>query len=259
MRLEAVKLTYDNGVAFVTIDRPPVNALNLEVLSELSQVLQDLEKRAEPMVVVVTGEGRKAFVAGADIGEIHGLTLETGKDLSRRGHEVYDQISAFPWPVIAGIAGLCLGGGMELALSCDLRIASDNARFGQPEVNLGIIPGWGGTQRLPRLVGTGFARELIFTGRIISAEEALGIGLVNQVVPQEALRNTCMDLAKTILSKAPLAMKMAKRAINQGILVPLEEGLRLEEEWFGKLCASEDMKEGTLALHEKRDAKSTGK
>ena len=230
MRLEAVKLTYDNGVAFVTIDRPPVNALNLEVLSELSQVLQDLEKRAEPMVVVVTGEGRKAVVAGADIGEIHGLTLETGKDLSRRGHEVYDQISAFPWPVIAGIAGLCLGGGMELALACDLRIASDNARFGQPEVNLGIIPGWGGTQRLPRLVGTGFARELIFTGRIISAEEALGIGLVNQVVPQEALRNTCMDLAKTILSKAPLAMKMAKRAINQGILVPLEEGLRLEEE-----------------------------
>jgi enoyl-CoA hydratase len=259
MRLEAVKLTYDNGVAFVTIDRPPVNALNLEVLSELSQVLQDLEKRAEPMVVVVTGEGRKAFVAGADIGEIHGLTLETGKDLSRRGHEVYDQISAFPWPVIAGIAGLCLGGGMELALSCDLRIASDNARFGQPEVNLGIIPGWGGTQRLPRLVGTGFARELIFTGRIISAEEALGIGLVNQVVPQEALRNTCMDLAKTILSKAPLAMKMAKRAINQGILVPLEEGLRLEEECFGKLCASEDMKEGTLAFLEKRDAKFTGK
>ena len=216
-------------------------------------------KRAEPMVVVVTGEGRKAFVAGADIGEIHGLTLETGKDLSRRGHEVYDQISAFPWPVIAGIAGLCLGGGMELALSCDLRIASDNARFGQPEVNLGIIPGWGGTQRLPRLVGTGFARELIFTGRIISAEEALGIGLVNQVVPQEALRNTCMDLAKTILSKAPLAMKMAKRAINQGILVPLEEGLRLEEECFGKLCASEDMKEGTLAFLEKRDAKFTGK
>ena len=259
MRLEAVKLTYDNGVAFVTIDRPPVNALNLEVLSELSQVLQDLEKRAEPMVVVVTGEGRKAFVAGADIGEIHGLTLETGKDLSRRGHEVYDQISAFPWPVIAGIAGLCLGGGMELALACDLRIASDNARFGQPEVNLGIIPGWGGTQRLPRLVGTGFARELIFTGRIISAEEALGIGLVNQVVPQEALRNTCMDLAKTILSKAPLAMKMAKRAINQGILVPLEEGLRLEEECFGKLCASEDMKEGTLAFLEKRDAKFTGK
>jgi len=259
MRLEAVKLTYDNGVAFVTMDRPPVNALNLEVLSELSQVLQDLEKRAEPMVVVVTGEGRKAFVAGADIGEIHGLTLETGKDLSRRGHEVYDQISAFPWPVIAGIAGLCLGGGMELALACDLRIASDNARFGQPEVNLGIIPGWGGTQRLPRLVGTGFARELIFTGRIISAEEALGIGLVNQVVPQEALRNTCMDLAKTILSKAPLAMKMAKRAINQGILVPLEEGLRLEEECFGKLCASEDMKEGTLAFLEKRDAKFTGK
>jgi enoyl-CoA hydratase len=256
---EAVKLTYDNSVALVTIDRPPVNALNLEVLSELSKALQDLERRAEPMVVVVTGEGQKAFVAGADISEIHGLTLETGKGLSRKGHEVYDEISAFPWPVIAGISGLCLGGGMELALACDLRIASHDARFGQPEVNLGIIPGWGGTQRLPRLIGTGLARELIFTGRIINAEEALRIGLVNQVVPQEVLRNTCIDLAKTIVGKAPLAVKAAKRAINEGILVSLEEGLKVEEECFGRLCASEDMKEGTLAFLEKRKPEFTGK
>lgn len=259
MELKAVKLTYDNGVAFVTIDRPPVNALNLEVLSEISRVLRDLETRAEPMVVVVTGEGQKAFVAGADIGEIHGLTLETGRGLSRKGHEVYDEISAFPWPVIAGISGLCLGGGMELALACDVRIAADNAKFGQPEVNLGIIPGWGGTQRLPRLVGTGYARELIFTGRIINAEEALRIGLVNQVVPQGGLRNTCIDLAKTILGKAPLAVKMAKQAINKGIATSLEEGLKLEEECFGKLCASEDMKEGTLAFLEKRKPEFTGK
>jgi enoyl-CoA hydratase len=259
VELDAVKLTYGNGVAFVTIDRPPVNALNLAVLSEMSRVLRDLETRTEPMVVVVTGEGQKAFVAGADIGEIHGLTLETGKDLSRKGHEVYGDISAFPWPVIAGISGLCLGGGMELALACDIRIADDNARFGQPEVNLGIIPGWGGTQRLPRLVGTGVARELILTGRIITADEALRIGLVNQVVPREALRNTCMELAKTILGKAPLAVKMAKRAINVGITMSLEEGLKLEEECFGKLCASEDMKEGTSAFLEKRKAEFTGK
>ena len=148
---------------------------------------------------------------------------------------------------------------MELALACDIRIAADNARFGQPEVNLGIIPGWGGTQRLPRLVGTGFARELIFTGRIIGAEEALRIGLVNQVVPCEDLRNTCMELAKTILGKAPLAVKMAKRAINEGVKVSLEEGLKLEEKYFGELSASDDMKEGTSAFLEKRKPEFTGK
>lgn len=259
MESEAVKLSYDNGVAFITIDRPPVNALNLEVLSELSEVLRNLEKRAEPMVVVITGKGEKAFVAGADIVEISGLTRETGRSLSRTGHGVYDELSAFPWPMIAGISGLCLGGGMELALACDIRIAADNARFGQPEVNLGIIPGWGGTQRLPRLVGTGFARELIFTGRIIGAEEALRIGLVNQVVPCEDLRNTCMELAKTILGKAPLAVKMAKRAINEGVKVSLEEGLELEEKYFGELSASDDMKEGTSAFLEKRKPEFTGK
>lgn len=259
MESESVKLSYHDGVAFITIDRPPVNALNLEVLSELSEALQDLKKRAEPMVAVITGKGEKAFVAGADIGEIHQLTSETGRNLSRKGHEVYDQISAFPWPVIAGIFGACLGGGMELALACDIRIAAHNGRFGQPEVNLGIIPGWGGTQRLPRLVGTGLARELIFTGRIIDAEEALRIGLVNQVVPYEELRNTCMDLAKTILTGSPIAVKMAKRAINEGIKVSLAEGLKLEEKYFGELCASEDMKEGTSAFLEKRKPEFTGK
>lgn len=259
MKSDAVKVTYDDGVAFVIIDRPPVNALNLGILSRLSHALRDLGARTEPMVVVIIGEGGKAFVAGADIAEIHGLTEETGRNLSRRGHEVYDEISAFPWPVIAGISGLCLGGGMELALACDIRIAADHAKFGQPEVNLGIIPGWGGTQRLPRLVGTGIARELIFTGRIIDAEEALSIGLVNEVVPHEALRNTCIELAKTILSKAPVAVKMAKRAINEGIKVSLEEGLNLEEKCFSELCASEDMKEGTSAFLEKRKPEFAGK
>lgn len=148
---------------------------------------------------------------------------------------------------------------MELALACDIRIAAHNGRFGQPEVNLGIIPGWGGTQRLPRLVGTGLARELIFTGRIIDAEEALRIGLVNQVVPYEELRNTCVNLAKTILTGSPIAVNMAKRAINEGIKVSLAEGLKLEEKYFGELCASEDMKEGTSAFLEKRKPEFTGK
>lgn len=253
MEGEAVKLSYDNGVAFITIDRPPVNVLNLKILDELSKTIHCLpEKCSDPMVVVITGQGEKAFVAGADISEISQLTEETGRDLSRKGHDVYEEISSFPWPVIAGISGLCLGGGMELALACDIRIAADNARFGLPEVSLGIIPGWGGTQRLPRLVGIGVARELILTARIIDAGEALRIGLVNHVVACEDLRNTCRELAKAILSKAPLAVKMAKRAINEGILVSLKEGLKLEEKCFGELCASADMKEGTLAFLEKR-------
>jgi len=256
---ERVKVSYDNGMVSITIDRPPVNVLNLDILSELSQAFRKLEQCAEPMVVVITGKGGKAFVAGADIVEISGLTRETGRSLSRKGHEVYNEISDFPWPVIAGISGLCLGGGMELALACDIRIAADNAKFGQPEVNLGIIPGWGGTQRLPRLVGAGFARELILTGRIIDAGEALRIGLVNQVVPYEDLSNTCIEFAKTILGKAPLAVKMAKQAINEGIELSLEEGLKLEEKCFGELCASEDMKEGTSAFLKKRKAEFTGK
>ena len=255
MELETVKLSYDKGVAFITIDRPPVNALSIEVLDELFQALRYLEEQNEPMVAVITGKGEKVFVAGADIAEIERLTEETGKEFSRKGHGVYDEIASFPWPVIAGISGLCLGGGMELALACDIRVATENARFGQTEVNLGLIPGWGGTQRLPRLVGTGIARELVFTGRIIDAAEALRIGLVSRVVANEDLRGACMELANTILSKAPLAVKMAKRAMNEGSRVVLEEGLELEAMYFGKLCASEDMKEGIQAFFEKRAAK----
>ena len=259
MELDTVKLSCDNGVAFITIDRPPVNALSIKVLDELSQVLRHLEQHDEPMVVIITGKGEKVFVAGADIAEINQLTQETGRDFSRKGHEVYNEIAAFPWPVIAGISGLCLGGGMELALACDIRIATGNARFGQTEVNLGVIPGWGGTQRLPRLVGIGVAKELIFTGRIIDAGEALRIGLISQVVAYEELRNTCTGLAETILSKGPLAVKAGKRAINEGIKIPLNEGLELEAKSFGELCASEDMKEGIQAFFEKRMPKFSHK
>jgi len=256
---KGVKLTYDDGVAHITIDRPPVKPLTLDTLIQLSSVFRGLEDRTEPMVVIIRGGGKKAFAAGADIREIHRLTSETGRNLSKRGHEISSQIASFPWPVIAGVLGACFGGGMELALCCDIRIASQSARFGLPEVNLGIIPGWGGTQRLPRLIGAARARDMIFTGRIITADEALRIGLVNRVVPDEELENTCIELAKTILDKAPLAIKMAKQAIDEGLAMSFEEGLKLEEECFAKLCSSEDMKEGTLAFIEKRKPQFTGK
>ncbi|MFZ5924029.1 MAG: enoyl-CoA hydratase/isomerase family protein [Bacillota bacterium] len=258
MEPEFVRVSRDEGVAVVTIDRPPVNALNFQAVSELSSVFDELACSSDVAVVILTGKGEKAFVAGADIKEFPGLTRQAGIEMAMRGHALMSKIATFGRPVIAAINGLCLGGGCELALACDLRVASEAARFGQPEVNLGLIPGYGGTQRLPRLVGPAVAKELLFTGSTIDAQEALRIGLVNRVVPHSELMNACFDLARTILSKAPVAVGLAKRAVDEGMQVQLEEGLELEARYFGDACATEDMREGVQAFLEKRKPQFTG-
>ncbi|MDI7247385.1 MAG: enoyl-CoA hydratase-related protein [Bacillota bacterium] len=259
LELEFVKARWDKEIAIVTIDRPPVNALNFQTVGEIGQAFAQLAGDPALRAVILTGAGDRAFVAGADIKEFPGLTREAGVDMSRRGQAVLNRIAAFPRPVIAAVNGLCLGGGCELAMACDIRIASDAAKFGQPEVNLGLIPGYGGTQRLARLVGPAVAKELLFTGRVIDAREALAIGLVNTVVPHARLMDACLDLAGTIASKAPVAVRLAKMAINEGLGAGVEEGLEIEARWFGDACATEDMREGVQAFIEKRKPEFTGK
>lgn len=259
MEAEFVRVSRNEGVAVVIIDRPPVNALSFQVVSELTNVFDELARSSSVAVVILTGEGDKAFVAGADIKEFPGLTRQAGIEMSERGHVLMSRIATFGRPVIAAINGLCLGGGCELALACDFRVASEAAKFGQPEVNLGLIPGYGGTQRLPRLVGPALAKELLFTGRTVDAQEALRIGLVNRVVPHSELMNACFDLAQTILSKAPVAIGLAKRAVDEGMQVQLDEGLELEARYFGDACATDDMREGVQAFLEKRKPQFTGK
>lgn len=262
MEPEFVKVSRDsgdNGIAVVTIDRPPVNALNFQTVGELEHAFAQLAKDPALRAVIVTGAGDRAFVAGADIKEFPGLTREAGVEMSRRGHAVMGRIAAFPRPVIAAVNGLCLGGGCELAMACDIRIASDAAKFGQPEVNLGLIPGYGGTLRLARLVGPAVAKELLFTGRIIDAQEALAIGLVNRVVAHAGLMDACLELARTIASKAPVAVRLAKMAVSEGMEVRLEDGLEIEARYFGDACATEDMREGVQAFIEKRKPEFAGK
>jgi enoyl-CoA hydratase len=243
------------GIASVTINRPKVlNALNAETVDELRRVILEIKHDPEVKTVIITGAGDKAFVAGADINELARQTPETGAETARRGQHVLDLIENLGKPVIAAINGFALGGGCELALACTLRIASDNAKLGQPEVKLGIIPGYGGTQRLPRLVGKGIGLELILTGKMISAEEAYRIGLVNKVVPQAELPAAAEALAKEIMANGPIAVRYCIDAVNKGLNMSQEEGLFLEATLFGLTCASEDMKEGTRAFVEKRKA-----
>lgn len=240
-------------IAYVTINRPQVlNALNIETVEELSKVFSAIEEDEKVASVILTGAGEKAFVAGADIGELVKLDALGGRDFSLNGQRVFNQIENLSKPVIAAVNGFALGGGCELALACTLRVAAETARFGQPEINLGIIPGYGGTQRLARLVGKGRALEMVLTGNMVSAEEAYRIGLVNKVAPLSELMGETKKLAEVIMSKGPIAVRLAMVAINQGLQMSLQQGLQMEASLFGLTCATEDMKEGTSAFLEKR-------
>jgi len=243
----------DKTLAIVTINRPKaLNALNKATLEELLACFTELSGDRTIKVVIITGAGEKAFVAGADIAFMQGLTPDEGKIFGRLGHTVARTIENLPQPVIAAINGFALGGGCELALSCDMRLASDNAKFGQPEVNLGIIPGFGGTQRLPRLIGKGLACELIYSGKIIDAAEASRIGLVNRVVPQEKLMEECRELAALIGSRGPAAVQLCKEVVNNGMEMDLTRACSYEADLFALCFAGSEQKEGMAAFLEKR-------
>lgn len=243
-----------NEIAYITVNRPKaMNALNSDVLDELYAAFNDADNDPAVKAVILTGEGR-AFVAGADIAEMSKLSALEGKAMMAKGHTVMNFIESIHKPVIAAVNGFALGGGCELAMACDIRIASENAKFGQPEVNLGIIPGFGGTQRLPRLVGKGMGKYLIMTAEMISADEAHRIGLVEKVVPAEELIGAAEKIAKTILSKAPIAISTAKSAINTGYNLDMPAASVLEIEAVTGPFASEDRAEGMGAFLEKRQA-----
>lgn len=248
-----------NGVRTITIHRPEqLNALNRATIAELDQALSEAEADGSVRVVIITGSGPKAFVAGADIKEFAHFSVEQGKLLSAEGHkQLFDHVEQLGKPVIAAVNGFALGGGLELAMSCHLRVASDNARMGLPETSLGVIPGYGGTQRLPRLVGQGKAMEMIFTAGMIKAEEALQWGLVNHVVPQEQLLTKCNELATAIMKNSPTALAAAIRTVNAGFEAGMN-GMQREIEEFGKCFGTADFEEGTKAFMEKRKASFTG-
>jgi enoyl-CoA hydratase len=260
-------MAYDNllfevneKIARITFNRPNVlNALNRKTMDELGDCLKRVRADDDIRVLILTGAGEKAFIAGADINELSQQTPVVGREYTLYGQEIVHRLETLGKPVIAAINGFALGGGCELALACTLRIASRNAKLGQPEVKLGIIPGYGGSQRLPRLCGKGVAHELILTGEMISAEEALRVGLVNRVVESSDLLATAEAIAKKIIANAPLAVKYALEAVEHGMEMPQEEGLYLEATLFGLSCATQDMREGTRAFLEKRPAKFEGR
>lgn len=240
------------AVAIVTIDRPKaLNALNPEVLADLKAAFEAIDQNTV-RCVVLTGAGDKSFVAGADIGSMSTMTKAEGEAFGKLGNDVFLEIESFPLPVIAAVNGFALGGGNELAMSCDIRICSDNAVFGQPEVGLGITPGFGGTQRLARLVGLGMAKQLIYTAKNIKADEALRIGLVNAVYPLAELMPAAEKLAETIAKNAPIAVRACKKAINDGMQVDIDRAVVIEEGLFGSCFETADQKEGMGAFLEKR-------
>jgi len=257
--MENVRIETRDGVAIITVDRPKVlNALNAQTVGEIGEAFEQARNDEAVKAVILTGGGEKAFVAGADIAELAKMTPITGKATAERGQAVFAKIERFPKPVIAAINGFALGGGCELALACHIRLASEKAQIGLPEVTLGIIPGYGGTQRMARLLGKGRALELILTGDRIPAAEAERIGLVNKVVAPEELMNVAMEMAKKIASRGPLAVRAAIEAVMSGSEMPIEEGFFLEATLFGLLASTEDMKEGMGAFLEKRAADFKG-
>ncbi|HKO58156.1 MAG TPA: enoyl-CoA hydratase-related protein [Thermoanaerobaculia bacterium] len=258
--MENVRTENRDAVLVVTIDRPKVlNALNAQTIEELGRAFAEARDDAAVKAVILTGGGEKAFVAGADIAELATMTPVTGKATAEKGQRVFASIERFPKPVIAAINGFALGGGCELALACHIRIASEKAQLGLPEVTLGIIPGYGGTQRMARLLGKGKALELILTGDRIGAAEALAVGLVNRVVPADQLMTTAEEMARKIASRGPLAVRAAIEAVMSGSEMPLEEGQLLEATLFGLLASTDDMREGMQAFLEKRAANFQGK
>ncbi len=257
MELKNVLLEKEDHLAIVTINRPKaLNALNSETLKDLNVVIEDLENDNNIYAVILTGAGEKSFVAGADIAEMKDLSEEEGKAFGELGNKVFLRLENLNKPVIAAIQGFALGGGCEIAMACDIRIASEKALFGQPEVGLGITPGFGGTQRLPRIVGIGKAKEIIYTAQNIKAEEAYRIGLVNKIVPLESLMDEAKAMAAKIIANAPIAVKLCKDAINRGMQVEIEKAVAIEAEDFGKCFASEDQTEGMSAFLERRKEKN---
>ena len=253
--MSKVKYEERNKIGIITIDSPPVNSLDREVFNRLDEIISRIGVHIH--VIVIEGAGTKAFVAGADIKEFPGLTPEEGEALCLRGQSIFNKISKLKQPVIAAIDGFTLGGGLELALACDIRIATLRSQFALPEVKLGIIPGYGGTQRLPRLIGKGQAMKLIFSGEFITAEEAVRCGLIEEVIEEDSLKKA-LELAEIISTRGPLAVEKAKEAITMGMEIPLEEGLRIEAKLFGDLCLTEDKDEGVAAFFEKRKPIFTG-
>ena len=248
-----ILLEKKDHVAIATVNRPKaLNALNSEVLNDLNTLLDEIAADPEIRVLVLTGSGEKAFVAGADIGEMSTLTKAEGEAFGKKGNDVFRKLETLPIPAIAAVNGYALGGGCELAMACDIRLCSDTAVFGQPETGLGITPGFGGTQRLARLVGPGMAKQLIYSARNIKADEALRIGLCNAVYPAEDLMPAAEKLAETIAKNAPIAVRACKKAINEGLEMPMDEAVALEEKLFGSCFETADQKEGMQAFLEKR-------
>ncbi|QAT61074.1 crotonase [Acidilutibacter cellobiosedens] len=255
MGYKNIILDEKDGILTITINRPKVlNALNTDTLNELENVVRDIERDKEIMVVIITGSGEKSFVAGADIAEMKSLNIHEGRNMTRLGQCVFQEIENLSRPVIAAVNGYALGGGCELAMACDIRIASEKAKFGQPEVGLGIIPGYGGTQRLPRLIGKGRAKYYIFTTDMITAEEAFNMGLIDKVVPHGKLYEETLKIAEKIISKGPIAVRMAKYAVNNGMNMDLASGIAYEAEAYTTSFGSEDRIEGMSAFLEKRKA-----
>lgn len=260
MNFENIVFERKDRIAYVTVNRPKVlNALNMATMEELRKAFTEIKNEAAIRVAILTGSGDKAFISGADIGELARHDAVTGKEYTHRGQSVLDLIENLGKPVIASINGFALGGGCEIAMACTMRVASENAKLGQPEVKLGIIPGYGGTQRLSRLVGKGIAMQLVLAGEMITAQEAYRIGLVNEVTAATDLIPRTEAIAQKIIANAPLAVQYAMEAVNKGMEMTLAEGLYLEATLFGLCCATEDKKEGTTAFLEKRPAQFKGK
>ncbi|MCX8056381.1 MAG: enoyl-CoA hydratase-related protein [Ignavibacteria bacterium] len=257
---ETILFEQKGNIAIITINRPDkLNALNKKVLDELYHAFKHCGEIEEIWGVILTSSGEKAFVAGADISEINQLNPQTGREFALKGQSIFNYIEQFPKPVVCAVNGFALGGGCELAMACHIRIASENAKFGQPEVNLGIIPGYGGTQRLTRLIGKGRSMYMILTGEMIDANTAYQFGLVSKVVSSNDLLNEAEKILNTIISKGRIAVTTAIRSINSACELPLSEGLKFEAEMFAVCCGTDDFKEGTSAFLEKRKPEFKGK